>query len=87
MNAVLFAEAGDVPAAARFAAQCHDEFVHGPFLVWSEGSGGWGVANFVTGAAGFLETLLFGWPRLRIDDEGLSLRPLLPPGSARVTLR
>lgn len=61
--------------------------MHGPFRVWSEGSGGWGVPNFVTGAAGLLETLTFGWPRLRVDDGGVSLRPLLPPGTRRLTLR
>lgn len=54
MNAILMAEAGDTAAAARFATQCHEAFVHGPFRVWSEGAGGWGVANFVTGAAGMV---------------------------------
>ena len=49
VNSIAFAEGDDAGKAAHFYTRSYDTFVFGPFKVWAEGSGGWGVANFVTG--------------------------------------
>ncbi|ETO15584.1 hypothetical protein RFI_21780 [Reticulomyxa filosa] len=44
-----------------------------PFNIWTETASGGGAVNFITGAGGYLQTLLFGYPQLRIFDDYLSL--------------
>ena len=56
----------------------HMDLAH--FYVWEEKSfGDYGNLNFITGAGGFLQNLVFGYAGLRYDDAGASLAPLLPP--------
>lgn len=44
--------------------------------------------NFITGAGGFLQTMIAGYPGLRINDDGsLSLYPLCPEGADSVKIR
>jgi hypothetical protein len=65
------------------------------FSVWTEytPSAGFGHLNFVTGAGGWLQALLYGYPGLRLPPSGGALRfatpvPTLPPGGVtRVKLR
>jgi hypothetical protein len=48
------------------------------------------VPNFVTGAGGFLCALVYGWPRLRLHDDRLTLQAsplLLPPRVSQLVLR
>jgi hypothetical protein len=87
VNTIAYAEAGDTRRADEYLRRCHEPFVHGPFRVWTEGAGGWGCPNFVTGAGGLLQALALGYPRLRLNDTALSLRPLLPAGVRSLTLR
>lgn len=65
------------------------------FNVWTEmtPAANYGHLNFITGAGGWLQALLFGYPGLRLPPTGGVLRfatpaPLLPPGGVtRVKLR
>jgi len=57
-----------------------------PFCTWTETPSG-GCPDFLTGAGGFLQGVVFGYNRLRIADGRLELRPVLPPGSKRVRVR
>jgi hypothetical protein len=67
------------------------------FNVWTEyapeAGQGFGHLNFITGAGGWLQALLYGYPGLRLPPAGGALRfatpaPTLPPGSVtRVKLR
>jgi hypothetical protein len=65
------------------------------FNVWTEYTpeAGYGHLNFVTGAGGWLQALLYGYPGLRLPPTGGALRfatpaPTLPPGGiTRVKLR
>ena len=65
------------------------------FNVWTEYTpeAGFGHLNFVTGAGGWLQALLYGYPGLRLPPSGGTLRlatpaPTLPPGGiTRVKLR
>jgi protein-glucosylgalactosylhydroxylysine glucosidase len=47
------------------------------------------AVNFVTGAGGFLQQLIFGYTGLRLSEEGLTRRfaPVLPSRVSRLTLR
>ena len=65
------------------------------FGVWTEytPAAGYGHLSFITGAGGWLQALLYGYPGLRLARAGGALRfatpaPTLPPGGVtRVTLR
>jgi trehalose/maltose hydrolase-like predicted phosphorylase len=47
------------------------------------------AVNFLTGAGGFLQQVIYGWAGLRITGKGLepSYPPLLPSRIKRLTLR
>ena len=56
-----------------------------PFMVWTEGADGGGAVNFITGAGGFLQSVLFGYGGLRlIDYKHLQFKPMLLPGSTQL---
>lgn len=57
-----------------------------PFCTWTETPSG-GCPDFLTGAGGFLQGVTFGYPRLRIADGRLELRPVLLPGSDKMVIR
>lgn len=91
-NSIAWAEAGDPERAEAFFVRSHENFVFGPFRIWAEGfnpadKSSWGSPNFITGAGGFLEAALFGWPRLRVNDSSLSMRPLMMAGASEHKLR
>jgi trehalose/maltose hydrolase-like predicted phosphorylase len=60
----------------------------GPFLMLSETPTN-NAVNFVTGAGGFLQQVIFGWTGLRLGDDGLdpAYPALLPSSVKRLTLR
>lgn len=51
--------------------------VRWPFYVWSETPFG-GATNFITGAGGFLQTVIFGYTGVRIEKDYLEIGPTLP---------
>ncbi len=58
-----------------------------PFQVWTETPTG-GAINFITGAGGFLQSLVFGYGGIRIERGRLTLTPQVPPGDVKsVTIR
>lgn len=57
-----------------------------PFYVWTETPKG-GAVNFLTGAGGFLQTVTFGYPGIRIGGDGLRLKPVLPGGASFLRVR
>jgi trehalose/maltose hydrolase-like predicted phosphorylase len=57
-----------------------------PFGVWTETVTG-GTTNFITGAGGFLQAILFGFGGIRIGDEFLSFNPILPPNTKSMKMR
>ncbi|MEO8089387.1 MAG: hypothetical protein ABI703_03720 [Gemmatimonadales bacterium] len=62
--------------------------VKGPFLMLSETPTNDAV-NFVTGAGGFLQQVLYGWTGLRLGGRGLepAFPPVLPSSVKRLVLR
>ncbi|GAM19795.1 hypothetical protein SAMD00019534_029700 [Acytostelium subglobosum LB1] len=57
-----------------------------PFGVWTETPTG-GTVNFITGAGGFLQGILFGYGGLRIQDGLLDFHPQLPPNTDSLAIR
>lgn len=82
MHSVGFLEIGDLKSASsnfdRSFANAQQ-----PFLVWTETPTG-GTTNFLTGAGGYLQTVLFGYPGIRIQSNKLDANPILIDGAQRV---
>ena len=57
-----------------------------PFYVWTETPTG-GAVNFLTGVGGFLQTVLFGLPGMRVWPDHLAFKPALVQGMSDVTVR
>jgi trehalose/maltose hydrolase-like predicted phosphorylase len=54
--------------------------------VWTETPQG-GAVNFITGAGGFLQSILFGWGGIRILENELFVNPTLPPNTTAMNMR
>lgn len=54
--------------------------------VWSERRWGHGAVNFITGAGGFLQAVVYGYGGLRIREDGLYFNSTLPPRATKLTL-
>lgn len=54
--------------------------------VWSERRYGNGAVNFITGAGGFLQAVLYGYGGFRIKNDGLYFKSTLPFRVTKLTL-
>lgn len=54
--------------------------------MWSERRNGKGAVNFITGAGGFLQAVIYGYGGFRIRSDGLYFNSTLPPGTTKLTL-
>ena len=81
-------ELGDQAMLDSLLSHSYRPHLKGPFLMLSETPTNDAV-NFVTGAGGFLQQVIFGWTGLRIGDGGLdpAYPALLPSHIRRLTLR
>eukprot|EP01087_Luapelamoeba_hula_P007627 TRINITY_DN1860_c0_g2_i1.p1 TRINITY_DN1860_c0_g2~~TRINITY_DN1860_c0_g2_i1.p1 ORF type:complete len:847 (-),score=118.70 TRINITY_DN1860_c0_g2_i1:27-2567(-) len=72
-------------------------YVHKPFYVWLEcpdpgcvvavnGTAVPPCPNFITGAGGFLQSLVYGYAGLRYNADSLTLLPTLPDNTTSITL-
>ena len=82
------AELGDRAMLDSLLAHSYRPHLKGPFLMLSETPTNDAV-NFVTGAGGFLQQVIFGWTGLRVGDNGLdpAFPALLPSHISRLVLR
>ena len=81
MFAVGWLEAGEQAKAEATFERGYSN-IKPPFAVWTETPGG-GTVNFITGAGGFMQSVVFGYGGLRLREERLDLRqPPLPKGAA-----
>lgn len=79
----------DVDEPARAETSFNESYVNAkaPFMVWTEGADGGGAVNFITGAGGFLQSVLFGYGGLRLHgNKQLQFTPRLLPGATQVKL-
>lgn len=59
-------------------------YLRSPYFVWNEYVNGVpnGAGNFITGAGGFLQLIMYGFAGIRINVDSLSIsRPQLPPNT------
>jgi protein-glucosylgalactosylhydroxylysine glucosidase len=83
------AELGDRALLDSLLPHSYRSWIQGPFLMLSETPDKKDAVNFLTGAGGFLQQVIYGWTGLRIGEKGLEplYPPLLPSRIKRLTLR
>jgi protein-glucosylgalactosylhydroxylysine glucosidase len=85
MFAVGWLDAGNQTAADANFARGHATQKE-PFQVWTETVTG-GAVNFITGAGGFVQSVVFGYAGVRIVKDKLTLTPQqMPPDTDGITL-
>jgi protein-glucosylgalactosylhydroxylysine glucosidase len=82
------AELGDRALLDSLLPHSYQSHLRGPFLMLSETPTNDAV-NFVTGAGGFLQQVIYGYTGLRLGESGLepAFAPLLPSRITRLVLR
>jgi hypothetical protein len=82
------AELGDRALLDSLLPHSYQPHLRGPFLMLSETPTNDAV-NFVTGAGGFLQQVIYGYTGLRLGEGGLepAFAPLLPSRITRLVLR
>ncbi|CAM9360841.1 unnamed protein product, partial [Ectocarpus fasciculatus] len=88
MHSIGYRDLIDLDLAANYFNLSFADNVNAPFNVWSEGVDGANAANFITGAGGFLQTVLSGYAGVRITSPGdVSFSPLCIDGSSGMAIR
>jgi len=75
---------------ARAEFMYNQSFAHlsSPFLVWKECTVPDGKhMNFLTGAGGFLQNVLYGYGGVRLTRHSLNIAPQLPPNTSSIVFR
>jgi hypothetical protein len=82
------AELGDRALVDTLLPHSYQGHVKGPFLMLSETPTN-NAVNFVTGAGGFLQQVIYGYTGLRLGERGLepAFPPVLPSRVARLVLK
>lgn len=86
MYAVDFLQLGYEQEAFSSFNRSYQPYVHPPFGVWWETESG-GAPNFITGAGGFLQGILFGYVGMRLRPNDLLISPTLPPTVSEIKVR
>lgn len=86
MHTIGWLELNDLVRAAEDLRRSYQPYLRPPFNVWNQRPVGSGSSvNFVTGAAGLLQTIMNGYGGIRLRNDELVLeRPRLPPGTSRL---
>lgn len=88
MHSIGYLDLQDYPQAAKFFNMSFQDNMHAPLQVWTETPDG-NAVNFITGAGGFLQTVIAGYPGVRIEEATQSLRvqPVCMEGATSMKLR
>ena len=77
----------ELDLAAQYFLKAYQNNMKKPFYIWTENIDG-GAGNFVTGAGGFLQTVIYGYPGIRITDEELLIfNPVCPENTNGLKVR
>lgn len=89
MHAVGFLDLKEEEEAAKVFERSYAVYTHEPFKTWSENQpGDPGVGNFITGAGGFLQSLINGYAGIRLHFDHLSITNFfVPPSSSALELK
>lgn len=85
---IIAAELGDARLFNDLIPQSYQNYLRPPFNVLAETPTN-NSTNFITGAGGFLQQVIFGYTGLRFSERGLSQRfePLLPASAKKLILK
>ena len=85
---VVAAELRDRTLVDSLLPLTHRGYLRGPFRILAETPKNDAV-NFLTGAGGFLQQVIYGYTGLRLGDDGVrpAFTPVLPSTISRLTLR
>lgn len=86
MFAIGWLDMGDKKRAERPFVKNYAN-IRGPFKVWTERRDSWGAVNFITGAGGFLQAVIYGYGGFRLHDSELAFNPTLPPEVTKMSIR
>lgn len=88
MHAIGYLDIGEQPTEKLFN-RTYAPYVRKPFYVWTENmEGGQESANnFITGAGGFLQMIMYGYAGIRINSDSMTIvTPTLPPRTNKLKL-
>lgn len=88
MHAIGHLDIGDTPSEALFN-RTHLPYIRWPFATWNEYVNGIanGAENFITGAGGFLQLIMYGYTGIRLNSNALTINGAqLPPRTTRLIL-
>lgn len=88
MHAIGHLDIDELPSDELFN-RTYVPYVRAPFYVWNEYVNGvsGGASNFLTGAGGFLQLIMYGYAGIRINADSLTIeRATLPPQTERLKL-
>ncbi|KAG5684457.1 hypothetical protein PVAND_013691 [Polypedilum vanderplanki] len=80
VHTIGFLDIKDETLAAKFFERSYTVYTHKPFNVWSENQPGTpGAGNFITGAGGFLQSVINGYAGIRLHFDYLSITNFYTP--------
>ena len=88
MHTIGFLDLEDQEKAATYFKRSYSLYTREPFNTWSEAIPGQPAAgNFITGAGGFLQSVINGYGGIRLNFDNLIItKSYLPPESTKLTL-
>lgn len=88
MHAIGHLDMGMAPTKQLFN-RTYAPYIKKPFYVWSENAiGDAGAKNFLTGAGGFLQLIMYGYAGIRISAISMTItHPTLPPDTKQLKLK
>lgn len=89
MHTIGFLDLKDEVEAAKYFDRSHSLYVREPFKVWSEAMPGVPAAgNFITGAGGFLQSVMVGYGGIQLHSDRMVLRSsYLPEGTTNLEFK
>lgn len=88
MHAIGHLDVDELPPEELFK-RTYVPYIRTPFYVWNEYVDGVpnGASNFITGAGGFLQLIMYGYAGIRINADSLTIeKTTLPPGTIKLKL-
>lgn len=94
MHTIGYVELKESDKADKFLNQSMQNMWE-PFNVWTESHSqdqkksmvDMGCYNFLTGAAGFIQSIIYGYGGLRYREDGLHITPMMPEGTNFINFR
>lgn len=89
MHTIGFLDLKDEVEAATYFDKSHSLYVREPFKVWSESLPGEPAAgNFITGAGGFLQSVIVGYGGIQLHSDRMVIRSsYLPVGTSNLEFK